>query len=251
MMDRGGARSEMSVAEMLADISDPQSERSRAAPQKPADRAYHGIRRAILTGELEAGDHLAEEPLAQMTGTSRTPVREALRRLVGEGLAIEEKRRRFVADFSYEEVCVVFDVRAKLEGYAAGLAARKIRAAELGELQKLIDAIDDIEARGVTTDETARERFVELNSRFHATIVKAARSRQLLLLTAQAVAAPLAVIKQFVCDQGVNPGQSNAQHRDILAALKNGSPEWAAAAMESHVLSTKPQRPRRAAGIEP
>jgi DNA-binding transcriptional MocR family regulator len=79
---------------------------------KPAERAYLGIRHAILTGLLKGGDHLREETLAQMTGTSRTPVREALRRLVAEGLATADNRHRFVTDFSYDEVVIIFDGRA-------------------------------------------------------------------------------------------------------------------------------------------
>src|SRR5215203_5659482 len=82
--------------------------------ERPADKAYLGIRRAILTGVLKSGDHLREEPLAQMTGTSRTPVRDALGRLVAEGLAVQINRHRFVADFSFEEITVVFGLRARI-----------------------------------------------------------------------------------------------------------------------------------------
>lgn len=206
--------------------------------QKPAERAYQGIRRAILTGELKSGAHLREEHLAQLTGTSRTPVREALRRLVAEGLATVENRHRYVTDFSYDEVEIIFEVRAKLDAYAAAVAAQKINDAELKRLASLIEAIDFIEDDG---SDAAVERFVSLNSAFHGVIVEASRSRQLHALTAQATALPLVLIKQFVCDQKINIARSNAQHRDILAALTKRDSQWAEAAMAGHVLSTKPK----------
>lgn len=208
--------------------------------RKPAERAYLGIRRAILTGTLRSGEHLREESLARLTGTSRTPVREALRRLVAEGLATAENRHRYVTEFTYEEVVIIFDVRAKLDSYAAGVAATTINDKEIELLRDLIAQIDEI---GDDASVEAVERFMDLNSRFHATIVKATRSRQLLNLTAQSTALPLVMIKQFVWDQKINIVRSNQQHKEIVEALAQHNPEWAATAMAGHVLSTKP-RPR-------
>lgn len=215
----------------------------RTKSPRPANRAYDGIREAILTRVLKPGEHLREEQLAAMTGTSRTPVREALRRLVGDGLATVENRHRFVTDFSYEEVVIVFELRAKVESYAAGVAAAKITAKELGTLERVIDDIDRID---IVDGADAAHRFITLNSEFHSTIVDATRSRQLKLLTAQAVSLPLVLIKQFVWDQSINIRRSNAQHRDIHAALAQRNSEWAATAMGAHILSTKP-RPRDSA----
>lgn len=212
----------------------------RSDDQKPADRAYHGIREAILTGVLRPGDHLREEQLAAMTGTSRTPVREALRRLVSDGLATAENRHRFVTDFSYEEVVIVFELRAKVESYAASVAAAKITDQELRTLERVISDIDQIDPSGGVD---AVHRFITLNSEFHSIIVNSARSRQLKLMTAQAISLPLVLIKQFVWDQSINIPRSNAQHKDILAALTQRNGDWAASAMSGHILSTKP-RPR-------
>lgn len=215
----------------------------RSKAEKPADLAYEGIREAILTGLLKPGEHLREEQLAAMTGTSRTPVREALRRLVGEGLATAENRHRFVTDFSYEEVVIVFELRAKVESYAAGVAARKITDKEIKTLERVIRDIDQIDPAGGVD---AVHRFITLNAEFHSAIVDATRSRQLKLMTAQAISLPLVLIKQFVWDQSINIQRSNAQHRDIVAALAQRNGEWAATAMAGHILSTKP-RPRESA----
>ncbi|MBN7806762.1 MULTISPECIES: GntR family transcriptional regulator [Agrobacterium] len=206
--------------------------------QRPVDRAYEGIRRAILIGTLKPGDHLPEEMLATMTGTSRTPVREALRRLAAEGLATVINRHRFVSKFSYEEVIIVFELRARLESYAAEVAARKITEAELVKLQRLIDEIDDIANDG---SDGSLEKFVLLNADFHSAIAAATHSAHLQQLMAPQISLPLAIFKQFVADRAVNIRRSNDQHRDILAALKERNSDWAAAAMSGHILSTRPQ----------
>ncbi|WP_430249629.1 GntR family transcriptional regulator [Neorhizobium sp. DAR64860/K0K1] len=211
-----------------------------ADQQRPVEKAYQGIRDAILGGRLKPGDHLPEEMLASMTGTSRTPVREALRRLAAEGLATVSNRHRFVTHFTAEEVSIIFDIRAQHEAYAASIAAQKITPAELDRLQQLIDAMAEIES---DSGNAMLQRFLDLNTQFHTVIIVATRSAQLQRLTAPAAALPLILVKQFVMDQKVNVARSNAQHRDILAALTARNSEWAAAAMSGHILSTKP-RPR-------
>lgn len=211
---------------------------AEGAFDRPADRAYHGIRRAILNGVLKSGEHLREEPLAQMTGTSRTPVRDALNRLVAEGLATQDGRHRFVADFSFEEIITVFELRSRIEGYAASLAAQRITPAELDRLAAIIQQIDAVVGM---EPEYAAEQFLKLNMEFHELIVRATRSSRLVTLISQTVAVPLPTIKQFVWGQKLNIARSNAQHRDILEALAQRNSEWAGHAMTGHVLSTKPK----------
>jgi DNA-binding GntR family transcriptional regulator len=209
-----------------------------AGIDRPAERAYQGIRRAILSGMLPGGAHLGEESLARMTGTSRTPVREALRRIVGEGLAHEDGRSRFVAEFPFEEIAIVFDIRARLESYAARIAAERITAPELAELSHIIMAIDDIAVTHPGPDRT--RRFAELNTGFHARIMAATNSPQLQTLSARATSIPLEMIKQLVSSQGVDILRSNQQHRDLLAALENRNPSAAEAIMSAHILSARP-----------
>lgn len=213
------------------------STRAETSDQRPVEKAYQGIRQAILRGELKPGDHLPEEMLAAMTGTSRTPVREALRRLATEGLATVSNRHRFVTHFSPEEVSIIFDIRAQHEGYAASIAAQKITPAELDHLKHLIDAMAEIES---DTSSAVVERFLELNTEFHTVVVDATRSTQLKRLTAPAAALPLILVKQFVMEQRVDVARSNRQHRDIHEALSARNSEWAKAAMSGHILSTKP-----------
>ncbi len=233
--------------ETALDESSLSNELDLAGIDKPAERAYEGIRRAILSGILPGGAHLGEESLARMTGTSRTPVREALRRIVGEGLAHEDGRSRFVAEFPFEEVAIVFDIRARLESYAARLAAECITAEELVELSRVISEIDELAAKSPGRD-TIR-RFAELNTEFHARIITATNSPQMQNLSARATSIPLEMIKQFVWSQNVNIDRSNQQHRDILVALENRNPMAAEAIMSAHILSTRPNQPKQKIGF--
>ena len=215
---------------------------------RPVDRAYAGIREAILDGSLKPGEHLREEPLAALTGTSRTPVREALRRLVTEGLATAVNRHRYVTHFSYDEVAVIFDVRARLESYAAQIASTTITDGELTLLKAIVEDIDRV---ALEDCDDRDQRFGELNARFHTTIVGATRSRQLGLLIAPTLALPLDMIKRRVWEQPLGIGRSNQQHREIIAALESGDGQWASAAMSSHILSTKPVATNRRFAAKP
>ena len=206
---------------------------------KPADRAYHVIREAILSGELAPGSHLAESQLAAMCNSSRTPVREALQRLTAEGLALSEGRSRFVANFTYHEVSIVFDLRARIEAYVAQIAARLITPRELDMMEQLVEEMDRL-------DRGEFEAFHNLNGEFHDAILRAARSEQLRSVTRQVFALPLTVIKQSFCNQPIDIVHSNAQHKDILGALRARDEGWASSAMLVHLLSTKPAPPDEA-----
>ena len=89
-----------------------------------ADKAYSGIRALILDGKLAPGEQLKEEELADRIGVSRTPIRDALRRLEAEFfIARSDSQRSFVAEQSVEDIDEIFTLRALLEGHAAARAA--------------------------------------------------------------------------------------------------------------------------------
>lgn len=204
---------------------------------KAADRAYRAIRDAILSGRLEPGCHMREEHLAELTATSRTPVREALRRLVADGLARERNRHRFVTEFTAAEIDVMFDLRARIEGYAAGMAATRIDTAGLAQLERLIAAMDAID---IGDEAAATEAFLLHNQSFHELLIESVGSTQLERMMRPVLTAPVALVKQHVLHQRIGIRESNAQHREILRALRARAPDWAEAAMRTHVLSTRP-----------
>ena len=94
---------------------------------KASERAYAEIRGLILSGDAPPGSSLTEEALADICGVSRTPVREALRRLEAELYVVRsDSQRLYVADWNSEDLAEMFTLRAMLEAHAAARAASRI-----------------------------------------------------------------------------------------------------------------------------
>jgi len=200
------------------------------------ETVFHSLRARILSGELAAHAVLREQALALELGVSRTPVREALRRLDEAGLVtFVPNRGATVVAWSIEQVRETYFVRATLESRAAGLAATHIAPAELARLAELIDAMDPLVT---ATDDAALAELATLNAEFHRIVVTAARSPQLLTLTSSVARVPL--MRTVFLRQGSQfRARSNHQHRDILTALSTGDVAWAEVAMRSHILSAR------------
>lgn len=132
------------------------------------DAAYEKLRLWILDGSLRSGEGLREVDLARRLKTSRTPVREALRRLEAEGLIDRSPSGGYVLHaFTREDLAMIYDVRESLEALAAQRAARNRNRAHLGRLADTLEAMDLAIAR---KDDAKVE---ELASSFHATIAEA------------------------------------------------------------------------------
>ncbi|QGG48692.1 GntR family transcriptional regulator [Heliorestis convoluta] len=103
------------------------------------DIVFENLREAIIEGVLKPGERLMEIQLAEEMGVSRTPVREAIRKLELEGFIVMVPRKgAYVAGISVKDITDVFELRAALEALAAGLAAQRITEAEIEELERLL-----------------------------------------------------------------------------------------------------------------
>jgi DNA-binding GntR family transcriptional regulator len=218
-----------------------------ASKPRPADRAYAWMRERILSGAFAPRAHLKEEELAARIGTSRTPVRDALRRLAGEGLvAMERDRGTYVAEFSREEIEEIFVLRAGLEAYAAALAARRISPAQLARLERLAGEMEAQARR-----EERYTRFAALNNDFHLTVLEAARSPRLASLLRPLVNIPIVLLKHYNWQPGrVDIARSNRDHRELIEALRARDPARARARMHTHVVSRRPRYQDTAAPAE-
>src|SRR5262245_32416607 len=108
-----------------------------------SERAYTQIRAGLLGGVFAPGERLREEDLAQRTGVSRTPVREALRRLALEGFVdLQPGRGVQVVSWSDQDLDEIFSVRALLEGYGAAQAAQRATREHVEALTALCDRMD-------------------------------------------------------------------------------------------------------------
>jgi DNA-binding GntR family transcriptional regulator len=139
-----------------------------------SDRVFYILRNAVIDGRLQPGQWLRQEALAQELGTSQMPVREALKRLVAEGLAerIPYKGVRVVA-FTPEDIVDLFTVRLVLESLAVRFATSLITGEELASLRGNLQ-----EAATYTTQEQMSRRR-QLNTEFHLTICRASGHRYL------------------------------------------------------------------------
>lgn len=213
-----------------------------------AIRAYHTIRDAIRDGTYQPGMQLREEQLAAEIGVSRTPVRDALRRLLADGL-VETRRNygTFVTDLTPAEVLEVFEIRALLEGYAARKAAENITGEEIRELERLATEMESLSG----SEDDRLNGFARLNRDFHLVLARASRSRRLEKMLSQMFEVPLEPLKQYRLHRLINITRSNRQHREIIEALRERNPSWAALRLESHLLSTRPMLARQQAESAP
>lgn len=198
---------------------------------KASDRAYQYIRGEILEGTLAPGEQLREEQLATACGVSRTPVRDALRRLESEQFVRRnESQRTFVAEWSLDDIEEGFVLRGMLEGHAAARAARRIDEAAIARLCAHNREIDKA-AQRTPPDVSA---FLEHNRAFHAIILEKAGSARLAVLLGGIVEQPIIVrtARQYDRDQIL---QSRAEHDELVAAFRRRDPEWARAVMTSHI----------------
>lgn len=139
------------------------------------EKVYHSLRREILEGRLRGGQRLVQEELAEMLGTSRIPVRGALKSLAGSGLVtVDAKGYYSVATFGEADIAEIYELRALLEPYAAVKAAENIGAAEMKHLRGLNQAMETSFAAGDT------DRWTEQNAEFHMAIYGACRQSRLL-----------------------------------------------------------------------
>ena len=141
------------------------------------DIVFERLRDAIIDGQLKAGQWLRQEALAKELGVSQMPVREALKRLVAEGLAVRIPYKGVkVVEFSPEDIVDICTVRLVLEGLAVRLATPLITAEDLERLKENLR-----EAEGCTVqDQIARRR--QLNAEFHLSICQASGRQYLVRL---------------------------------------------------------------------
>lgn len=195
-------------------------------------RAYDAIRQRINTGEYAAGAHLKGEDLAANFGISRTPVREALRRLNSEGLVeFIPNRGASVVAWTRADVDEVFGLRVVLESHAASLAAQRLQESQIEELDRLAK----ITARLAASDALGeRAEIATANSRLHRLIYAAAAHPRLAAMAASVVQVPL-VMQTLHAYTRADLVRSASHHLELVAAFRVRDGDWAASVMRCHL----------------
>ncbi len=196
------------------------------------DVAYQAIRGRILSGEIKGGEWLREAELAVKLGVSRTPVREALGRLVADGLAYHEPNRGVrVGEWTLEDFNEIYDLRLLLESYGASMAALNPDT-EVSYLRKLADEMTQI----AESDTPQYARLTELNNAFHRSILNYSGNSRLATILASIVQVPL-VRLTFARYTREELLRSMNHHRELVDAFEAKDSKWAEAVMRSHLRS--------------
>lgn len=193
-----------------------------------SDRVYASLLDDIQSGVLPAGAVLAEVEQASRMGVSRTPMREALRRLVAEGLAVQQSPRvTVVAALGASDIRALFELRRALEETAARLAAERGDATAFAALASEFRVVDLNATEG-------RDDYYGLIARFdHA--VDAAVANEYIAAGLRTVRAHLMRVRRMARDKPERLAQSVAEHRVIAEALAARDADLAAHATHVHL----------------
>lgn len=203
-----------------------------AEPNRPgrrgaaAPRAYEGMQSDILTGRLDDAEPLVEGALAARYGVSRTPIREALRRLEHEGLVQRGNRGYEIRRYSPEELYDLYETRQLLEGFAARQAAgrhRPVDAGRLTEAHRRLTAVDD---------DGGADLRLAANRDFHTAVWQAAHNATLLEVLSRVY---LSGVRHTTLTDLDRWRQARAEHQHILDAILAGDADRAETTMKAHL----------------
>lgn len=186
------------------------------------------IRDAITGGTLPAGTQLTEIPLAEQLGVSRAPIREALQRLIQEGIAENRRRGVFVKELTSDDVVDVYFARTACELTAIERILDQPTGVDWSPLE---EAMDDLESAAASSD---WEESTQADRRFHEALVAAAASPRLTRMFETLMA------ETAMCLQALERAYADAQHlvnehREILDAMKSGHGSSAFSALRAHM----------------
>lgn len=184
---------------------------------------YQKVKEMILTGVLRAGEPIVQSRLAEQLGVSRTPLRKALTQLEKEGLVAADNGRVSVRDFSLEELCIVFEIRAAVEGVAARLAAQ--RSPDL----KWLDEMRRAYLNAYQNSDFQLYRSVDVE--FHSGLARRSNVEILTELTNNLCVLSISLARGLIR----GPAQTIDEHLAIIDALEKRESERAEFMVKEHI----------------
>jgi len=231
-------------ATVAGDASDGVTNRVANDRRALVDKLAATLQARVLSGELPSGARLRQEALAEEFGVSRTPVREALRKLQAHGLVeLEPNRGALVRALSAREIRDAYEVRAELEGLAAELAGGRISHEQLDALhgaqrdfRHALDHTIGARARGDEPSETEIDRWGSANDVFHQ-VIQEASGNPILLEAIQHLhrSFPRDLSRTVLGESSALLETNVGEHAAILAALERHDATAARELMVRHV----------------
>lgn len=191
------------------------------------------IEQMIMGGELRAGQRINEAALAERFGTSRGPVREALRALEECGLVRAERNRGvFVREVTLAEADEVYDLREALDDLIGRRLAERITAAQLTALKTLLAEMD------AATAAKQLDRYYRLNLEFHDRLVEFVGNTHL-TATYRRLTKELLLFRLHGLVEGGGFAVSNSEHKAIVKAIASRDPERAGRVLREHAVDSR------------
>lgn len=197
------------------------------------DMVFDVLMNAIMRGQLSPGERLLEVQLAEEMGVSRTPVREAIRRLELEGFVVMLPRKgAYVAGLSIDDVENVYEIRTALETLAVRLAAQRMVDEDYRQLDELVERMQ------ATWQEGDVDNWVKLDASFHELLYKFSRNDRLVQLMSN-VMEQISRYRILSLANVEVRHNSLAEHQEVISALRQRDSVEAEAAAARHIENTK------------
>ncbi len=205
-----------------------------------SEDAYQRIIGGIMNGELKPGLVVSEHTLSQMYNVGRTPIREALKRLEGEGFIINSDRKKRIYALTQEDIREIFDLKIEIEGMVAGKAASCSDETARAEMQQIMDEIEAFKDRLGTEKGSPEEieHWLNLDRRFHEQLYKMASNSRAKGIIDNLNAQWHRIRVGLSAITGHLDG-SIKEHQRIGSAVLDMEPELASAAIKAHFKSLK------------
>ena len=198
-----------------------------------AEQVADILREEILTGELNGGAPVREQDVAERLGVSRTPVREAVARLVAEGLLMKDgNKTAHVFRPSLAELLEIYEIRIPLESMAARLACEAAEKAFIAELEKA--------GRALAKAEPGRDWSVK-HEAFHLLVARGSGRRRLesLVTTLRVQSEPY--VRFAIASDGQFPQRARHDHQEIVTLVKRGDGTALEQLVRNHLQATSKQ----------
>lgn len=199
-------------------------------------QVYELLWKRIVTQKIKPGEKLSDVQLSKDLGISRTPVREALYRLVQEGIVQNQNLRGFyLATFSSHDVKEIYDLRTALEVLAIRLALPNLSQADLEQSQM---ALDEVQKMLIHENVKGREKFLKIDRDFHSLLVRSSQNRRL-ETSLDSLQAQIGVFQLYGIHLTDLVNLSLEHHQAIVSALLQRDRTIAERAMERHIQEVK------------